>query len=102
MRLAGRQSEGTGKRLAAGLFFIPMATVAPVDRRFRLTPARASRKRAPRLDKQLFLSVETLLVTEGLAFYNPSITAFGAVVWFTHASVFNRQIERLQPPRASA
>jgi hypothetical protein len=98
MRLAGRQSGGTGKRLAAGLLFIPIATVAAVNRRFGLTAARASRSRAPRLDKQLFLSFETLLVTEGLAFYNPSITAFGAVVWFTHASVFNRQNERLQPP----
>jgi len=34
--------------------------------------------------KQFLFSFTTSLVTEGTAFYNPSNTALGAVVWFTH------------------
>jgi hypothetical protein len=54
------------------------------------------------LGGDLFFSFASLLVTRSGAFYNPSNTAFGAVVSFTDASVLNRQTERLQLPRASA
>jgi hypothetical protein len=49
-----------------------------------------------------FLSFTTSLVMEGTAFYNPSNTALGAVVWFTKTPALNRQEERLQFQRASA
>src|ERR1035441_3131462 len=62
----------------------------------------ARRERAARLPKQLFFSFATSLVTRGGAIYNPSNTALGAVVSFTHTPVLNRQTERLQLPRAGA
>jgi len=43
------------------------------------------------LSKQFLFSFATLLVTEGTAFYNPSNTALGAVVSFTHTPVLDRQ-----------
>jgi hypothetical protein len=63
---------------------------------------RAPNNRAARLSQQLFLSFTTSLVMEGAAFYNPSNTALGAVVSFTHTPVLNRLVERLQFPQASA
>jgi hypothetical protein len=94
--------RSVGEQPAGRAVSLPGTTVVPAEDDPGPDAGLAPSDRAAQLAKHLFLSITTSLVTMGGAFYNPSNTALGAVVWFTHAAVLNRQTERLQPPRASA
>ena len=98
----GAISQVPAARRTGRWLFLPNGKALLPNQPLQQDKERASMNRLAQPAKQFLFSFTTSLVTEGTAFYNPSNTALGAVVWFTHTPVLNRQTSRLHFPRASA